>query len=162
MFCVPGYCIGISYAFLWYGSILLGFYFLYAPLLPLIFVHRKLFRRITDCLLSSWESFNTVYICFRELGTFWTFIVQKVLRNDFSLLIRYPEFDKCPWLLSINCFSDWWLSNREHPSTIYLHIHKLLLTNYFWSISRRYFMYSESVSFSPEIPFWMERMPWWY
>ena len=55
-----GYCIGISYAFLWYGSILLGFYFLYAPLLPLILVNRKLFRRITDCLLSSWESFNTV------------------------------------------------------------------------------------------------------
>jgi len=59
---IKGYCIGISYAFLWYGSILLGFYFLYAPLLPLIFVNRKLFRRITDCLLSSWESFNTTLL----------------------------------------------------------------------------------------------------
>ena len=57
-----GYCVGVSYAFLWYGSILLGFYFLYAPLLPLLFVNRKLFRRITDCLFSSWESFNTVMV----------------------------------------------------------------------------------------------------
>ena len=55
-----GYFIGISYAFLWYSSILLGFYFLYAPLLPLLFINRRLYRKITDTLYSSWESFNVV------------------------------------------------------------------------------------------------------
>jgi len=55
---VRGYCVGCSYALIWYGSILLGFYFLYAPLLPLIFINRRLYRLLTDSLYSSWEAFN--------------------------------------------------------------------------------------------------------
>lgn len=55
---VRGYCRGCSYGLLWYGSILLGFYFLYAPLLPLIFLNRELYRLCTDTLYSSWEAFN--------------------------------------------------------------------------------------------------------
>ena len=51
---------GISYGFLWYGSILLGFYFLYAPLLPLLVINKRLFRKLTDILLSTWEAFNVV------------------------------------------------------------------------------------------------------
>ena len=35
-----GYVRGYSYATLWYISILLGFYFLYAPLLPLLLINR--------------------------------------------------------------------------------------------------------------------------
>jgi len=55
---IRGYFVGCSYAFLWYGSILLGFYFLYAPLLPLLFLNRRLYRLCTDTLYSSWEAFN--------------------------------------------------------------------------------------------------------
>ena len=60
IFPFSGYLIGSSYVFLWYGSILLGFYFLYAPLFPLIFINRPLFRKLTDILYGSWESFNVV------------------------------------------------------------------------------------------------------
>ena len=46
--------------FLWFFSILLGFYFLYAPLLPLLLVHRGAYRKATDVLFNVWESFNVV------------------------------------------------------------------------------------------------------
>ena len=65
---------GYSYAILWYSSILLGFYFLYAPLLPLLLLNRfdhtseyfilisrccrKWFRKCTDTLYATWEAFN--------------------------------------------------------------------------------------------------------
>lgn len=55
---IKGYTIGCSYVFIWYSSILLGFYFLCAPLLPLLFVNRKLYRKATDTLYSTWEAFN--------------------------------------------------------------------------------------------------------
>jgi len=53
-----GYLRGYSYAALWYLSILLGFYFLYAPLLPLLLLNRKWFRKCTDTLYATWEAFN--------------------------------------------------------------------------------------------------------
>ena len=49
---------GIFYCSVWYISILFGFYFLYAPLLPLLILHRKLYRKFTDILFTAWESFN--------------------------------------------------------------------------------------------------------
>jgi len=55
---VHGYIRGLTYCFLWYGSIFLGFFFLYAPLLPLILVYPSLFRKATDGILSCWEAFN--------------------------------------------------------------------------------------------------------
>ena len=57
---LKGYCVGVSYAFIWYGSIILGFYFLYAPLFPLIFLNIRLYRKLTDIFYSSWEAFNVV------------------------------------------------------------------------------------------------------
>ena len=59
---ISGYIVGCSYAFLWYGSILLGFYFLYAPCLLILPFSRSLYRRVTDTLYSSWEAFNVVSI----------------------------------------------------------------------------------------------------
>jgi len=53
-----GYVRGYSYATLWYISILLGFYFLYAPLLPLLLINRRWFRKCTDTLYATWEAFN--------------------------------------------------------------------------------------------------------
>jgi len=53
-----GYLRGYSYAILWYASILLGFFFLYAPLLPLLLLNRKWFRKCTDTLYATWEAFN--------------------------------------------------------------------------------------------------------
>jgi lysocardiolipin and lysophospholipid acyltransferase len=49
---------GVVYCGAWYASILTGFYYLYAPLLPLLLVHRGLYRRLTDILFAAWESFN--------------------------------------------------------------------------------------------------------
>ena len=64
---------GYSYAILWYTSILLGFFFLYAPTLPLLLLNRsdqtskyfilprtcrKWFRKCTDTLYATWEAFN--------------------------------------------------------------------------------------------------------
>ena len=57
---LAGYLVGSSYAFLWFGSILLGFYFLYAPCLLILPFSRRLYRKITDTLYSSWEAFNVV------------------------------------------------------------------------------------------------------
>ena len=51
---------GAVYCVLWYLSILFGFYILYAPLLPLLILHRKLYRKITDKMFTIWESFNVV------------------------------------------------------------------------------------------------------
>ena len=59
---LSGYLVGCSYGFLWYFSILLGFYFLYAPCLLVLPLSRPLYRRLTDTLYSSWEAFNVVSI----------------------------------------------------------------------------------------------------
>ncbi|XP_023319759.1 lysocardiolipin acyltransferase 1 isoform X2 [Eurytemora carolleeae] len=59
---MPGYIRGCSYVVLWYGSILLGFCFLYAPTLPLLLISRFYYRRTTDLLFSSWEAFNTTLL----------------------------------------------------------------------------------------------------
>lgn len=51
---------GLVYCTLWYVSIMMGYYFLYAPLLPLLIINRKWYRRATDVLYTIWESFNVV------------------------------------------------------------------------------------------------------
>ncbi len=51
---------GGCYCAVWYASILLGFYALFAPLLPLLLLNRRLYRRITDTLFALWEAFNVV------------------------------------------------------------------------------------------------------
>jgi len=56
---LKGYVRGVSYILVWYTSILLGFIFLYAPLLPFVFIHRPTFRKGTDTLIATWEAFNT-------------------------------------------------------------------------------------------------------
>eukprot|EP00088_Acartia_fossae_P035376 TRINITY_DN3643_c0_g1_i2.p1 TRINITY_DN3643_c0_g1~~TRINITY_DN3643_c0_g1_i2.p1 ORF type:complete len:397 (-),score=76.46 TRINITY_DN3643_c0_g1_i2:309-1499(-) len=57
--CAYGYIRGISYCFLWYSSICLGFLFLYAPMLPLLVVCPAAFRKATDVIMACWEAFNT-------------------------------------------------------------------------------------------------------
>ena len=49
---------GFLFCTAWILSLTFGFYFLFAPLLPLLFINRKLYRRATDLLLTAWESFN--------------------------------------------------------------------------------------------------------
>uniref|UniRef100_A0A0K2SVC8 Lysocardiolipin acyltransferase 1like [Bombus impatiens] n=1 Tax=Lepeophtheirus salmonis TaxID=72036 RepID=A0A0K2SVC8_LEPSM len=49
---------GCIYCSIWITSILFGYFFLYLPLLPLLFIKRKWFRRSTDILFVMWESFN--------------------------------------------------------------------------------------------------------
>jgi hypothetical protein len=49
---------GFAYCSLWCVSIMTGFYFLFAPILILIFVNRNFYRKISDILFSAWEAFN--------------------------------------------------------------------------------------------------------
>ncbi|XP_064122377.1 lysocardiolipin acyltransferase 1-like isoform X1 [Macrobrachium nipponense] len=52
-----GWFRGISYTLLWYGSIMMGFYSLYCPVLPLLLINRKVYRRATEVIFTMWESF---------------------------------------------------------------------------------------------------------
>ena len=51
---------GLSFCVLWALSALAGFYFLFAPILPLIVINRRVYRRITDNLAAIWESYQAV------------------------------------------------------------------------------------------------------
>ena len=90
---------------MWYGSILLGFYFLYAPLLPLLFINRRLYRKITDTLYSSWESFNVVRYSNKTLQHFLRF--PKLLSELTTRII---------W--SQDCF-DWRWNDSGRKCTLY-------------------------------------------
>jgi len=56
---IHGYIRGVVYCTIWYGSICLGFFFLYAPVLPLMLFWPALFRKIIDIIQACWEAFNT-------------------------------------------------------------------------------------------------------
>eukprot|EP00096_Caligus_rogercresseyi_P003892 TRINITY_DN1771_c1_g1_i1.p1 TRINITY_DN1771_c1_g1~~TRINITY_DN1771_c1_g1_i1.p1 ORF type:complete len:392 (+),score=100.38 TRINITY_DN1771_c1_g1_i1:76-1251(+) len=66
---------GLLYCGIWISSILLGYYFLYLPLVPLLFLQRKWFRRATDVLFVVWESFNMAL-------TEWIFDSKVVVSGD--------------------------------------------------------------------------------
>ncbi len=48
------------YCAAWFLSILAGYVVLWAPLLPLLLLHRRLYVRATDALATIWEAFNVV------------------------------------------------------------------------------------------------------
>lgn len=52
-----GWLKGIIYVFLWYGSILMGFFSLYCPVLPILFISRPLYRRATEVIFTMWECY---------------------------------------------------------------------------------------------------------
>lgn len=52
-----GWLKGTCYVFLWYGSILMGFFSLYCPVLPLLFISRPLYRRATEVIFTMWEGY---------------------------------------------------------------------------------------------------------
>lgn len=52
-----GWAKGITYVLLWYGSIVMGFFSLYCPVLPLLLIHRPTYRRATEVIFTTWESF---------------------------------------------------------------------------------------------------------
>ncbi|CAL4104477.1 unnamed protein product, partial [Meganyctiphanes norvegica] len=54
---VQGWMRGISYAFLWYFSILMGFFVIYCPILLLLFINRSAYRRATEVVFVMWESY---------------------------------------------------------------------------------------------------------
>ena len=85
---LSGYLVGCSYGFLWYFSILLGFYFLYAPCLLVLPLSRPLYRRLTDTLYSSWEAFNVVCILSLFLRHF-----NKLPAESPSIILRSQD---CP------------------------------------------------------------------
>ena len=80
---------------LWGLSIGFGFYFLFAPILPLLFINRKLYRRITDILFTAWESF-TVSLLEIVLGTR-TYVTGDAIRADETSLIIMNHPTRLDW-----------------------------------------------------------------
>ncbi|XP_042222835.1 lysocardiolipin acyltransferase 1-like [Homarus americanus] len=52
-----GWAKGIAFVVMWYGSILMGFFSLYCPALPLLFISRRIYRRTTEVVFTMWESY---------------------------------------------------------------------------------------------------------
>ena len=86
---------GGLYAGLWYLSILIGFFYLYAPLLPLLFIHRKIYRRLTDILFTAWESYNVTLL--EVLGGCQTFIGGDYFRPEENSLILLNHRTRVDW-----------------------------------------------------------------
>ncbi|PSN49121.1 hypothetical protein C0J52_07232 [Blattella germanica] len=77
---------GLVFCGLWYGSICSGFLFLYCPLLPLLFLHQKLFRQLTDIIFAAWEMYPAALLeCL--IGTRIVVIGDAILPNDRALII---------------------------------------------------------------------------
>ncbi|KAJ9578254.1 hypothetical protein L9F63_005524, partial [Diploptera punctata] len=77
---------GLIFCGLWYGSICSGFLFLYCPLLPLLFLHQKLFRQLTDIVFAAWEMYPAALLeCL--IGTRIVVKGDAILPNDRALII---------------------------------------------------------------------------
>ncbi|XP_071450617.1 lysocardiolipin acyltransferase 1-like isoform X3 [Hetaerina americana] len=48
---------GLAFCFLWYASVLSGFFFLFCPALPLLILHQAAYRKVTDILFAVWEMY---------------------------------------------------------------------------------------------------------
>jgi hypothetical protein len=57
---VAGYLRGVTFCLLWYLSIMAGFYLLYCPLLPLLFLSPHHYRAFTEIIFGAWETYPTV------------------------------------------------------------------------------------------------------
>ena len=86
---------GGLYGGIWYLSILIGFFYLHAPLLPFLLVRRSLYRRLTDILFSAWESFNVslLEICFG----YSTFLSGDHIRPEENSLILLNHRTRVDW-----------------------------------------------------------------
>ena len=86
---------GCVYCFLWCSSIAFGFYFLFAPIIPLLFLNRRLYRRITDILFAAWESFNAsmLEIFFGSQ----TYLTGDIIRADETSLIILNHATRLDW-----------------------------------------------------------------
>jgi hypothetical protein len=57
---------GIVYSFLWYTSILCGFYTLCSPMLPVLLISHRAYRHIMDLIFAMWELYPVVSAVFRK------------------------------------------------------------------------------------------------
>ena len=86
---------GGIYGGIWYLSICIGFFYLYAPLLPFLFLKRRWYRKLTDVLFSAWESFNVslLEICFG----YSTWLSGDQLRPEENSLILLNHRTRVDW-----------------------------------------------------------------
>ncbi|XP_069684774.1 lysocardiolipin acyltransferase 1-like isoform X2 [Periplaneta americana] len=77
---------GLAFCSFWYGSICSGFLFLYCPLLPLLLLHQKLFRQLTDIVFAAWEIYPAALLeCI--IGTRVVVTGDEILPHDRALII---------------------------------------------------------------------------
>ncbi|XP_044746008.1 uncharacterized protein LOC123307670 [Coccinella septempunctata] len=60
VFAEMGYFVGILYFYLWFTSILAGYVCLYCPILPILLLSNKLYRYLTDGIITFWQQYPAV------------------------------------------------------------------------------------------------------
>lgn len=108
---------GVAFCLLWYASIVLGFFFLFAPLLPLLIINRRLYRRLTDLLFAVWEMYNVALL--EIVFGVRTYVTGDTMRSDESAIILCNHRTRVDWNF-VWCA----LLHANHPST---HNSKLIL-----------------------------------
>lgn len=86
---------GALYCFLWYSSIFFGFFFLVAPCLPLLIIHRRLYRRITDTIFTIWESYSAALL--EAVFGMKTFVTGDAIRSDETSIIICNHRTRVDW-----------------------------------------------------------------
>ena len=80
---------------LWVSSIAFGYWFLFAPLLPILFINRKLYRRTTDLIITAWES-STVSLLEIVFGVR-TCVTGDAIRSEETSLIILNHPTRLDW-----------------------------------------------------------------
>nr|XP_022901636.1 lysocardiolipin acyltransferase 1-like [Onthophagus taurus] len=57
-----GFLLGLTYCCLWYSSILAGYVVLFCPLLPLLLISNKNYRKMTDIVFAIWQTYPTALL----------------------------------------------------------------------------------------------------
>ena len=86
---------GCVFSVLWLSSIIFGYWFLLAPLLPMLFINRKVFRRTTDLIITAWESF-TVSVLEIVFGVR-TYVTGDAIRSEETSLIILNHPTRLDW-----------------------------------------------------------------
>lgn len=89
MLMLPIYLLPI---FLRYGSIMMGFFSLYCPVLPLLFISRTLYRRATEVIFTMWEAYAVVSVIYKK-----HLVVSVRTDNLGSHVVKVFQWANIPW-----------------------------------------------------------------
>ncbi|KAL3284655.1 hypothetical protein HHI36_018809 [Cryptolaemus montrouzieri] len=134
-----GYFIGFLYFYLWYTSILAGYICLYCPIFPILLLSNKLYRYLTDIILTFWQQYPTVLLqalCKTEVRVYG----DAINSNEISILV-----------MNHRTRTDW---NFLWPS-----LYHSIRGNYRFKYSTK-FLLKDSIRFIPG-PGWVMQLTLW-